>query len=169
MSRKNRGVKNEKGFSILELVVTIAVIGVMASIAIPSFSSWIPNYRLRNAAMDLHSNLQLAKMQAIRDNSTCSIEFDEEAQSYQLRDNADTEIKTVNLASYGSDITFGHGPAPTGEDIEYEGSRVTFDSQGMGQSGYIYLENKKKDRCFRVGSMLTGIIRLEKWDGSDWD
>ncbi len=54
-----------QGFTFLELCVTLVIIAIVVSISIPAFSRWLPDYRLKGAAQDLASNLQLTKMQAI--------------------------------------------------------------------------------------------------------
>ncbi|MGD9076356.1 MAG: prepilin-type N-terminal cleavage/methylation domain-containing protein, partial [Desulfobacteraceae bacterium] len=58
--------KKESGFSLIELLVIIVIIAILAAIAIPAFSAWLPNYRLRQAARDVYSNLQRAKVNAIK-------------------------------------------------------------------------------------------------------
>ncbi len=67
--------KDETGFTLLEVIVTCCIIGIIAAIAIPSFSSLLPKYRLRLAAQELLSNFQLAKITAIKRNTNCTISF----------------------------------------------------------------------------------------------
>jgi len=71
-------MKREKGFTIIELVVIIVIMGILATIAIPGFSRWLPNYRLRAATRDLFSNFQLTKLTAIKRHRTCVISFDQD-------------------------------------------------------------------------------------------
>jgi hypothetical protein len=78
---------------------------------------------------------------------------------------------TVNLSEvYDEYITFG---APGGADpVEYVGDAVNFTSRGMTDQTtdwtYVYLKNQK-DRYYRVGTLRTGVIRLQRYDGSNWN
>ena len=72
-SRKKR--RADSGFSLIELMVTAAIITIIVVIAIPSFSNWLPNYRLNSAARDLVSSLRKAKMEAVKNNSMCCVRF----------------------------------------------------------------------------------------------
>jgi len=59
----------QQGFSLIELVVTMAVLVAVSSIAIPAFQSSIGNAQIRTVAESIHSGLQQARMEAIKRNA----------------------------------------------------------------------------------------------------
>lgn len=79
MSKK----KSVSGFTLLEVMIVVAIIGVMAGIAVPSFIGWIPDYRIRSATRDIVSALQEMKMRAVAENSNTVIIFDLSKHSYE--------------------------------------------------------------------------------------
>ena len=153
--------KNKSGFTIIELAITLMIIGIMASIAIPSFSVWLPSYRLKSAARELYSNLQLAKLTAVRQNQNCSITFSTSPDQYVISG----VTKTVVLADYGSGVKFDD---PT-HSKTFETSPLTFNARGLSNSGYVYLSNDKNSAYYRATPLTSGAIKLEKWDGSDFE
>lgn len=68
-------MKNKKGFTLIEALVVVFVIGIMATVAVPYFNSWMPKMRLKAAGRDLYSNLQKAKIGAIKENTVVSFTF----------------------------------------------------------------------------------------------
>ena len=56
------------GFTLLEMVIVIVILGVMASIAIPNFTAMLRAQRVRTAAYDLMASLQFARSEAIKRN-----------------------------------------------------------------------------------------------------
>jgi hypothetical protein len=36
-------------------------------------------------------------------------------------------------------------------------------------SSYVYLSNEKNTGYYRVGVLTSGSIKLERWDGSNWE
>ena len=65
----------ESGFTLVELIITIAMVAVITAFALPNFLDWLPNYRLRSAAHDLFSNFQKAKLEAIKRNINTTVCF----------------------------------------------------------------------------------------------
>jgi type IV fimbrial biogenesis protein FimT len=61
------------GFSLVELMIGIVVLGIIMSVAIPSFKSLVLNTRVRNAAESVLSGIQHARAEAITRNT--NIEF----------------------------------------------------------------------------------------------
>jgi type IV fimbrial biogenesis protein FimT len=57
------------GFSLVELMITVALIGILTAIAIPSYREWIQNTRIRTTAESIQNGLQNAKAQALRKNA----------------------------------------------------------------------------------------------------
>lgn len=59
-------MKTQRGFSMIEIVVTIAIMGILMAAAMPSVGDWIRNSRVRNTAESIQNGLQAARMEAVR-------------------------------------------------------------------------------------------------------
>lgn len=55
-----------KGFTIIELMVTIAVLAILITIALPGFESMIDKRRIIGAAESIYSDLQLARSESVK-------------------------------------------------------------------------------------------------------
>ena len=62
-------MKKNFGFSLIEIMASIAVIGIATSTAVPLFGDYLENTRLRAAAERVYSDMQLARSEAIKTNS----------------------------------------------------------------------------------------------------
>lgn len=59
---------SQRGFTLIELVIAIAILGILIVLGIPSFSEWIHNTQVRNAAESALNGLQIARSEAVRSN-----------------------------------------------------------------------------------------------------
>jgi type IV fimbrial biogenesis protein FimT len=59
-----------KGFSLIELMIAIAVLGTMLALGMPVFGNWLQNTQIRTAAESVRSGLQLARTEAVRLNTS---------------------------------------------------------------------------------------------------
>jgi prepilin-type N-terminal cleavage/methylation domain-containing protein len=75
MMRRGRKRYSEKGVTIIELAVVLAIIAIMALFMTPSIGEWVQNYRIKQSARNLASDLQAARMQAINSHTYCTVAF----------------------------------------------------------------------------------------------
>ncbi len=71
--RSSGGRRSVRGFSLIELVVTIAVLAILVTLATPSFTSLLNASRLTSQANELVASLQLARSEAVRRNSRVTL------------------------------------------------------------------------------------------------
>jgi prepilin-type N-terminal cleavage/methylation domain-containing protein len=161
MKNKSCVITGRAGFTLIELMVTIGVLAIMASIAIPVFSRWLPGYHLKTAARDVFSNMQLAKLEAVKRNTDCIVTIDTDQNTYDIG----LVNKDVSLSEYGSGIVF-EGPSTA----YATDAGVTFTSQGFAsQHIFAYLTNSEKTAYFQIEVMPIGTISLKKYNGSTWE
>lgn len=61
--------QNQSAFSLVELLVGLAIVAVLATAAAPSLSAWVNNAQIRTTADAIQNGLQLARGEAVRLNT----------------------------------------------------------------------------------------------------
>lgn len=194
--QKIKDKKGHQGFTLVEVIIVLLIIGVMMAIALPNISKWIPNYRLKEAARDLYSNFQQVRILAVKENKNWAIVFDVTNDRYYLcsdsgadddwsgtDDNIGTGdnaiFQTIDLVNYKNGIKFGHGNAtqsatsPPGafpaDNVSYASDVVIFNPNGTGTAGYVYLDHEDNTTTYVVGTLTSGSIQLKKWKSIIWE
>lgn len=172
----------------MEVIIVMAIIGILSAVAIPSFLHWLPNIRLKSAARDMYSNIQKAKLGAIKENREWAVIFDPGNNSYAICDDSGDDdwttdvdnncFESVSLSSYQSGVTYGRGNATKqvtgaswgGDYVIYDPPNdvAVFNSRGTGSAGYVYLENERQETAFAVGTTTSGTVKLLRWQGGAW-
>ncbi|MBC8432229.1 MAG: GspH/FimT family pseudopilin [Desulfobacterales bacterium] len=174
-------MRNSKGFTLIELIIAMVIMGIMAAIGIPNFLGWVANYNLKAAANELYGNMQFARINAVKQNKEWAVVFDTVNGIYYVcSDDGDgdwattgnnTKEKTVTLSDYASDIVYGMGNATanvTATGGAFPGGAV-FGSRGTlsVDEGYIYLTNGK-GTAYAIGSGVGGAVVYRQWLAGAW-
>ncbi|MDR3088315.1 MAG: GspH/FimT family pseudopilin [Desulfobulbaceae bacterium] len=76
MTDMNNKTRQERGFTLAELMVTVAIIAIICAIAIPAWQSMKRNSDLKNAAFSLANTIKWAKSEASKENVCMGLSFD---------------------------------------------------------------------------------------------
>jgi prepilin-type N-terminal cleavage/methylation domain-containing protein len=180
-------VGTERGFSVVELVVVLAIILVLSSIAIPSLLSSMRTYRIGSAASSFSALLQRARFEAIRRNTPITVRTAVVGglTAVYIDLNGNTALDpTEPMIQLTSDIQFVAaggsvpGPASTGYPAAVSPpGTITFGVRGTvnypgAQTDYIsYLGNPAGPNVFYSAVTVSQMGQIKAWTapaGGSW-
>lgn len=172
-----------EGFTLIEAMIVMTIIGILAGISGMSVMRALPNYRLKGAASELLSYMQKAKAEAIKRNTNVGIDFS--TVGYP-----DTGGKYTGFIDDGTGGgTAGDGDRDANEPILFEVEmpkdatlcQASFGTGADGSTGYNYkglpLANRSgsvilrnnQSRWYRLSLSSSGHPKMEKsGDGINW-
>lgn len=120
-----RMFKNRSGFSLMELMVTIAIIGILAAIATPNAIAWRNNAQYSAAVRDVKSAIEGTRMAAIKSNLSANVTFNN-------TNSFDTQNRGIvaGVAAPRAVVTHQLAPGIT-VNSNFPGNRLVFNNRGM--------------------------------------
>jgi type IV fimbrial biogenesis protein FimT len=61
------------GFTLIELIVTVAIVAILAALAGPSFREYIAAQRIKNASFDMMAALSFTRSEALKRNASVAV------------------------------------------------------------------------------------------------
>lgn len=72
---RRAGHRGARGFSLIELLTAFVLLAILIRLALPSFTTWIANAKVRTVAESLQTGLHLAQAEAVRRNRQVVLSF----------------------------------------------------------------------------------------------
>jgi type IV fimbrial biogenesis protein FimT len=175
MGRVRKGEKKEGGFTLLEIIVGVVILSVLAAIAVPGFSVWLPNKRLKGAVRDLKSDMELSKLRAVQENANVALTIDMANNDYTVFvDNGAGGGTASDWIRNGSEVvvkTVAMPPDVTLYEARFAGGapRCRFDGRGLpnGLGGHVYMRNTRNNYRGLALSMVGHVQVRESTDGGE--
>ena len=120
-------MKSTSGFSLIEMLIAIAVAALLFVMAVPSFSAWLQNQQIRNAAESILNGMQVARGEAIRRNLYVQLTLQSQANGTQPGWLVAEVVSATQIQAWSSAEGAANAqvvPTPAGSAL------VTFDGLG---------------------------------------
>jgi type IV fimbrial biogenesis protein FimT len=156
--------KTSRGVTLIELMITLVVLGILVFLALPSYTIWIQNTQIRTAGEAILSGLTLARSEAVRRNTSVELRMNA-ASGWTVSIPATGEVVQSRAAEEGT-ATAVVTITPGGSDrVTFSGlGRVTINADGSVPFTEIKVDSTKipaaesRELCVTVNA--TGLTRM---------
>jgi len=140
------------GFSLIELLVVLTLIGMMASIVPSFFSNGVSGTEFKGAARSLSASLRSARMHAISRHQDVSVSFNLEDNSYQISGSDKRYVFPKGIEVEVSRKAMG--------ELNNEQAIIQFYADGGATGGLISLLKGDNARYDIAVDWLTGQVKI---------
>lgn len=135
-------IATARGFSMIELIIVLAIIGILVGIALPAWNRFVPSFHLASAARIVHSDLQNIKIRSATEDVSFRLIYVAGARNFEIQRDGKT---------------WATKPLSGGVSIVKAGA-VTFSPRGTANGNRVRLMSGDGS-CQQVVVSQTGRVR----------
>ncbi len=122
-----RPLRHRRAFSLVELVITLVLIGTLAALAVPRFANASANRRVESAAQRVLADCRYAQARARATSDNYTVSFISET-AYRLSDDGKRHTRTTDLSAEPYGVAYN-------ATLRDGGTAITFNGFGMPSTG----------------------------------
>jgi prepilin-type N-terminal cleavage/methylation domain-containing protein len=158
--------QSQSGFTLIETLIIVLVVGILAAISAPSFLSWLNSKRVDHALVEVEAALQETQSEAIKRSKECTLTIPAPPPS------GTNAVLTGTCLVSGDrtlqDVSLSHTPNPT------SAWNITFDFKGRNtkdtDKGIIAVSSldstNVQPKCIQISKGI-GLRRDGKYNSAD--
>lgn len=175
------------GFTLVELLVTVTILGIIGAIAIPAVSDYYRGCCLKGVVYEIAGMMKEAKQLALAKESPHAVGFDTGSGRISLLSGSgvdgkwntadDRVVRTFRLADKGGGLSFGYGGCGPIPDYAATSDGVTFQTNNTavcnadltGNAGTVYVRSSSGATMAVVMNSRDFGYKLWRWSGKKWE
>jgi len=129
-------MKKSPGFTLLELLITLAIMIILGMVAVPSYSTFMANERFAAATNDLNNAYRFARNEAIKTSTSMTLEANDGdwENGWQVKSSSDDPALFVSKVPHSSISISGAAVTVRGGGALSGGSSVSFTITGANKT-----------------------------------
>lgn len=161
---RSKAARNHRGFTMIELMIVVVMIGILSAMAVPTFVRTIPRLKARAEARNMLNFIRTARSRAIAENTPYGVYFDVTARQYLLF----RDIANLSQMRYESGDSIVTGPITLDPNVVYgvasftNNSIVLLPTGAASQTGSVSINTVRNDAPYSVSILAaTGKSKLQ--------
>ncbi len=151
-------MNNNRGFSLLEILIVIAIIAIVAAIAVPSFMAYYRNYKFKEHALSVEYLIKSAKVTAMERSKNIGL----------CIDGPNKTLRMINMGEQRSNMCLGTELNSIKIDESFvllSGYGASFDPRGFAAIKGNACVSLESEKYLKASISRFGAIRIEKGSG----
>lgn len=159
-------MQSQRGFTLIELMITLVIVAILVGLALPSFKIVMANAQIRTGAQALNDGLQLARVEAIRLNERVIFTLGTKTAWTVSRETSGDTVQTRPYNDGSTAATVAVTPSTSTQVTFNSLGRVVTNSNGTGSITQIDVDvpttiiSAANSKELRITITTGGAIRL---------